>query len=84
MRVITGIHGRGPLVRTIVGQGLFGIRRSRRPRQRPSGSSIAWDWPTAGGHLYIADTYNNKVKICDPKNRSVKTLVGSPQAGRQR
>ncbi len=35
----------------------------------------------AGGHLYIADTYNNKVKICDPKNRSVHALVGLAQAG---
>ena len=35
----------------------------------------------AGGHLYIADTYNNKVKVCDVKNRSVKSLVGSHTPG---
>ena len=33
------------------------------------------------GKLFIADTYNNKVKICDPKTRSVKTLVGTGKAG---
>ncbi len=27
------------------------------------------------GKLYIADTYNNKVKVCEPKTRSVKTLA---------
>jgi len=35
----------------------------------------------AGGHLYIADTYNNKIKICDPKTRSVRTLVGTHKPG---
>src|SRR5207253_8248396 len=33
------------------------------------------------GQLYIADTYNNKVKVCAPRTRSVKTFVGSHQPG---
>ncbi|HMB04553.1 MAG TPA: thioredoxin-like domain-containing protein [Isosphaeraceae bacterium] len=35
----------------------------------------------AHGRLYIADTYNNKIKVYDPKTRSVKTLVGSHEPG---
>ena len=33
------------------------------------------------GSLYIADSYNNKIKVCDPKTRAVKTLVGTHRAG---
>ncbi len=69
-----------PMVRTIVGMGLFdfGDRDGR-------GSAVRLQHclglTYAGGHLYIADTYNNKVKVCDVKNRSVKTLVGSHTPG---
>ena len=35
----------------------------------------------ADGHLYIADTYNNKIKICEPRNRTVRLLVGSHKPG---
>lgn len=31
--------------------------------------------------LYIADTYNNKIKQLDPQKKSVKTLAGDGQAG---
>ncbi len=33
------------------------------------------------GKVYVADTYNNKIKTLDPKTRTVKTLAGSRQAG---
>ncbi len=33
------------------------------------------------GKLFIADTYNNKIKVCDPKTKSVKTLVGDHKRG---
>jgi thiol-disulfide isomerase/thioredoxin len=33
------------------------------------------------GKLYVADTYNNKVKVCDPKPKSVRTFVGSGEPG---
>jgi thiol-disulfide isomerase/thioredoxin len=80
VRVITGIHGREVLVRTIVGQGLFefGDREGR-------GSSVRLQHclglAYTGGHLYIADTYNNRIKICEPRNRSVKFFVGAHTAG---
>lgn len=35
----------------------------------------------AGGKLYVADSYNNKIKVCDPKTQAVRTLVGTKQAG---
>jgi DNA-binding beta-propeller fold protein YncE len=34
------------------------------------------------GLLYVADTYNNKVKVIDPKELTSNTLAGSGQAGR--
>ena len=33
------------------------------------------------GKLYVADSYNNKVKVCDPKTRTVKTLSGDGKRG---
>ena len=33
---------------------------------------IAWH----AGRLYIADTYNSKIKVLDPKTRRVTTLAG--------
>jgi DNA-binding beta-propeller fold protein YncE len=80
VRVITGIRNDVPLVRTIVGMGLFdfGDRDGR-------GSAVRLQHclglTYAGGHLYIADTYNNKVKVCDVKNRAVKSLIGSHTPG---
>jgi hypothetical protein len=36
----------------------------------------------ADGKLYIADTYNNKIKVCDPPTKTVKTLVGNREPGK--
>jgi thiol-disulfide isomerase/thioredoxin len=33
------------------------------------------------GKVYVADTYNNKVKVIDPKTHAVKTLAGSKDPG---
>ncbi len=33
------------------------------------------------GKLYVADTYNNKIKMIDPKRRSTTTVAGSGEAG---
>ena len=44
--------------------------------QHPLGIT-AWD-----GLLYIADSYNNKIKRLDPRRRAVQTWLGSGAAGR--
>ena len=43
--------------------------------QHPIG--IAWAAP----RLYIADTFNNKIKVLDPTHRTIETFAGSGQAG---
>jgi len=80
VRAITGIHGRGPLVNTIVGEGLFkfGDHDGRGFAVR---LQHCLGLTYAGGHLYIADTYNNKIKVCEPKTRSVRTFAGSHTPG---
>ncbi len=35
----------------------------------------------AGGHLYVADTYNNKIKVVDPADGTTRTLAGSGKPG---
>lgn len=63
-------------VTTIVGEGLFvfgdvdGDRHVAR-LQHPIG--LAYD----GGFLWVADTYNSKVKKIDPKTGDVKTFAGN-------
>ena len=62
-------------VRTLVGKGLFdfGDKDGPAPRallQHPIG--LAWH----DGFLYIADTYNNRIRRYDPKTRTLSTLAG--------
>src|SRR5262249_44077011 len=63
-------------VETIVGKGLFefgdrdGAGDEVRP-QHPLGV-VYFD-----GRLYVADTYNNKIKRISPKTRSSETFAGS-------
>jgi thiol-disulfide isomerase/thioredoxin len=80
VRMIAGIRGGAPIVRTIVGEGLFvfgdhdgkgGVVRLQHCLGLAYGN----------GHLYIADTYNNKIKSCIPQTHTVHTLVGSHQPG---
>ena len=67
-------------VSTLVGQGLFdwgdvdGVGAEAR-LQHPTG--IAY----ADGTLYIADSYNHKIKTLDPETSRVATLIGTGQAG---
>jgi DNA-binding beta-propeller fold protein YncE len=69
-------------LRTLVGQGLFifgdqdGIGEEVR-LQHPLGISCA------EGRLYVADTYNHKIKVLYPTMRAVKTLFGTGQAGQR-
>lgn len=73
------LNGPGWL-RTLVGKGLFifgdrdGIGAEVR-LQHPLG--VAW----AGGQIYVADTYNHKVKVLYPTMKAVKTLFGTGQTG---
>ncbi len=72
----------GGEVRTIVGKGLFdfGDTDGAAPRvrlQHPIG--IAWHENT----LYVADTYNNKIKRINPSTGFATTIIGDGKAGFQ-
>lgn len=68
-------------LKTIVGTGLFdfgdvdGTGDDVR-LQHPLGVTVADD-----GALYVADTYNNKIKRIDPATRSSETFVGTGEPG---
>jgi DNA-binding beta-propeller fold protein YncE len=69
-----------PMVETLIGMGLFefgdrdGVGDAVR-LQHPTG--IAW----ADHDIWIADSYNHKVKRLDPRTRKVTTLIGSGKPG---
>lgn len=70
----------GGQVETIVGQGLFefGDRDGRGDEvrlQHPLG--VVYHDQT----LYVADTYNNKIKKISPKDKKTETLFGTGEAG---
>lgn len=70
----------GGRVGTIVGTGLFdfGDRDGMGDEARlQHASGVAWN----GGLVYIADTYNNKIKVVDPGTRAVRTLLGTGDPG---
>lgn len=69
------LPGRDASVRTIVGTGLFdfGDRDGEGDAvrlQHPLG--LSWH----DGVLYVADTYNGKVKVVDPDRRTSETVLG--------
>ncbi|XP_067286480.1 NHL repeat-containing protein 2 isoform X2 [Pseudorasbora parva] len=45
--------------------------------QHPLGVS----WDEGGGLLYVADSYNHKIKVVDPKTKQCRLLAGTGQAG---
>jgi len=73
--------GPGGEIRTIVGEGLFefgdrdGMGAAAVRLQHPLG--VGW----ADGALYVADTYNHKIKRLDPRTAECRTLVGTGEAG---
>ncbi|HEU5001411.1 MAG TPA: thioredoxin-like domain-containing protein [Actinomycetota bacterium] len=79
IRAVTDLDGT-PQVRTIVGRGdLFGFgdRDGAGPvveMQHPIG--IATGAP-GGGRLYVADTFNHKVRTLDAATRACRTLFGN-------
>jgi hypothetical protein len=71
---------RYPRVQTIVGNGLFEFgdidgTGERVRLQHCLGIGYR------DGKLYIADSYNNKIKLCDPRTRSVETYLGTRAPG---
>jgi sugar lactone lactonase YvrE len=73
--------GAGGHIRTVVGEGLFefGDRDGRGPSevrlQHPVG--IAWH----AGTIYVADTYNHKIKRLDPVTAECRTWLGRGEPG---
>jgi sugar lactone lactonase YvrE len=73
--------GRGGTIRTVVGEGLFefgdedGIGPAAVRLQHPLG--VAWH----DGVVWIADTYNHKIKRLDPDRAECRTFAGSGEAG---
>lgn len=70
------LGGRGE-VRTVVGTGLFdfGDRDGEGDEVRLQHAlGVAY----RDGLLYVADTYNNKIKVLDPEKRTARTFLGGP------
>jgi DNA-binding beta-propeller fold protein YncE len=73
--------GPGGTIRTVIGEGLFefgdedGIGAAAVRLQHPLG--VAWH----DGVVWIADTYNHKIKRLDPERAECRTFAGSGQAG---
>ena len=68
------LSGQG-LVRTIVGQGLFdfGDKNGAGAQVRLQHAlGVAYH----DGNLYVADTYNSKIKLIDPVQRTCTTYLG--------
>ncbi|MDG3006280.1 thioredoxin-like domain-containing protein [Paludisphaera mucosa] len=81
VRVITGIPAGQPEVGRVVGKGLFdfGDRDGAGPEQVRLQHCLGLTY--GDGKLYIADTYNNKIKLCDPKTAAVSTFIGTTESG---
>ncbi len=67
-------------VATIVGVGLFGFG-DRDGQGNDVRLQHCLGLAVDGKKLYIADSYNNKIKVCEPAIRSVKTLLGMRAGG---
>src|SRR5690606_2636592 len=67
-------------LRTIVGTGLFDFGDVDG-----TGDTVRLQHPLGvayrNGQLYVADTYNSKIKIIDPAQRQSRSFLGGPEAG---
>ena len=81
VRIVTGLNEADPKVGRIVGEGLFefGDRDGKGPEQVRLQHCLGLAY--GDGRLFIADTYNNKVKACDPATATVTTFVGTTESG---
>jgi thiol-disulfide isomerase/thioredoxin/sugar lactone lactonase YvrE len=70
------------VVETIVGEGLFDFGD-----KDGKGDQVRLQHPLGvvyhGGALYVADTYNNKIKRISPADRSSQTFLGTGEEGRR-
>jgi DNA-binding beta-propeller fold protein YncE len=69
------LSGHFARVKTLVGLGLFtfgDVDGSGDEVRLQHDLGVAWH----DGRIYIADTYNGKIKVLDPSKKSVTTLVG--------
>ncbi|MBV8487567.1 MAG: redoxin domain-containing protein, partial [Planctomycetaceae bacterium] len=80
IRVISRVGTPRPRVGRIVGEGLFEFGDADG-----AGTGVRLQHCLGvafhEGRLYIADTYNNKIKVCNPKSREVKTFAGDGTPG---
>ena len=73
----------GGTIRTIVGEGLFefgdqdGVGPANVRLQHPLG--VTW----LDGAIYVADSYNHKVKRLDPASAECRTAFGTGEPGHQ-
>ncbi len=69
-------------VRTIAGTGLFDFGD-----KDGKGEEVLMQHVLAvhahQGKLYVTDSYNHKIKVCDPATREVKTLLGDGKRGKE-
>lgn len=70
----------GNQVSTLVGEGLFDYGDIDGPAsvarlQHPLGVAYL------NGHLYVADTYNHKIKVLDVAQREIRTFAGTGRSG---
>jgi DNA-binding beta-propeller fold protein YncE len=70
------LNGKGE-VRTIVGEGLFDfgdVNGQGNKVRLQHALGVAFK----NGKLYVADTYNSKIKLIDPEKRTCETFKGEP------
>lgn len=67
-------------VRTLVGKGLFVFGDVDGPGDTAR-LQHALGVHAAHGKVYVADSYNHKIKVVDPKTREVRTLFGDGKRG---
>jgi DNA-binding beta-propeller fold protein YncE len=81
VRTLPAVGRRGG-VSTVVGEGLFDFGDEDGAGDRVR-LQHALGVTYHDGRLYVADTYNSKIKVIDPARRSCRTLVGGAGAPKE-
>ena len=61
------------------GRGAVLAIAARTGRSAAAGTGVH----AANGKVYIADSYNHKIKVADPATRAVKTVLGDGKRGKE-